>query len=151
MVLVVGCVSKEQTISEETRITQTEQKQFVYGDSQFIEWLVSSSEVLMIDTHNIADASSKIDSKGAELAAKKIKDDSTRYLEEIKKFKVTFEYQKTLNEYQYGLEDIQTAGKYAESGNKNINPEDLKLSTAYIRKGMEHMALVTQNLEAMNQ
>lgn len=117
------------------------------GDKEFISWTISSSRTVSSDLENAADAAKRYDLTSLEIYGRVLKEDSKKYLYEIKTFKVSTQFQRVLDEYQNALEDLQSAGEYTETGAKNVNTGDLKLATLYINKGEEHMTTATSYLK----
>lgn len=120
------------------------------NDRKFLEWARNSMMTLNADVKNMSDAASSRNEILGETSAKTLKDDSKNYLDQIDEFSVSSNIKDTFNEYKATLEDFYQAGKYAEQGAKNKDPNDMQTAQDYMTKASEHinsMATLDKNLE----
>lgn len=122
----------------ETKITVEQ-----YDDTEYLNYCIESCELLSIDIERASLSAEYGDFDGLEKWGRYLKEDSKEVLNEVRKFKVSPTLQPSKVEFELALEDLYLAGKYSESGARDISVSDLELSIHYINKYINHIDKTT--------
>ena len=135
--LSMGCTDKPVDTPASVFIEEPIEEQ--YDDKEFLDFCISSCDLLSVDMQGVSLAAKNGDLDDLEKWGKCLKEDSKHALSIIRQFKVSPALKPCKIEYELALEDINIAGKYTEIGARDASVSDLELAVLYTKKHNNHM------------